>query len=254
MGQGGMTCRLFFLGYHVSPTGQTSQMNNTTLKKNLESIHTRIARACETAKRNPRDITIMAVTKTVAPTWIATAYENGIRHFGENRLQEAERKISDLRAQLPGATWSMIGHLQSNKVKKAVSVFDEVHSVDSDSLALALNKHAGELGRVVPVLIEINSSGEAQKNGVSPMMAPELIEYICGLPNIRLSGVMTIGPLSENVADIRRAFVLTRKVFEKLSDQNRRCLSMGMSGDFEIAIEEGATLIRLGTALFGARG
>ena len=174
--------------------------------------------------------------------------------FGENRVQEAESKHK-----LYGPSripWRLIGHLQANKARKAVELFDTIDSLDSVDLALRVNRIAGELEKVMPVLVEVNTSGEASKSGISPENLTQLIDGILPLKNLRLEGLMTVGPITDSESEIRRAFAELRRLPEEAKTQSGLelpVLSMGMSGDFESAILEGSTMIRIGTLLFGAR-
>jgi hypothetical protein len=226
----------------------------------LAEINQRLAAACVRAGRSPSEITLIVVSKTVASSRIRAAIEAGVRVLGENRVQEAEAKIAELGEEVNrlGIEWHLIGHLQSNKVRRAVELFDAVHSVDSLNLAERLDRVAGELGKPLPVLIEVNLGAEQSKAGVEMKAALPLIERLSTLSHVRLTGLMAVPPFLENAEDVRPFFRRLRE----LRDEARRAgivpeqfgaLSMGMSHDFEIAIEEGATLVRIGTALFGAR-
>jgi pyridoxal phosphate enzyme (YggS family) len=209
----------------------------------LAAIRARIQAAAERVGRDPAGIRLVGASKTVEAERLTGFVEQGLVDLGENRVQEAEAKIQ----RVTGATWHLIGHLQSNKARKAVALFDWIHSVDSPSLADSLERIAQELGRRPRVLVEVNTSGEASKHGVAPLDARELVAYLGGLPHLSVEGLMTIGPLE---GDPRPAFRMLRAIGEETGVAE---LSMGMSGDFEIAIEEGATMVRVGSALFGAR-
>jgi hypothetical protein len=225
----------------------------TDLAVNLRQLHGRIADACAEAGREANEITIIAVTKGHPAATVQSAVAAGLRNIGENRVQEAQEKIVAL-GQI--ARWHMIGHLQTNKAKKAVELFDVIQSIDSMRLAQEINKRAGELERVIEAYIEVNSSGEMQKSGVSPADTVDLIKAVRGMQNIKLRGLMTVGPLTESPDTIRRAFVLCRGLFKKgreIVGDEFGTLSMGMSDDFELAIAEGSTMIRVGTAIFGMR-
>lgn len=224
-----------------------------TIEDNLRDLRAGIAHACAACGRKPDEIRILAVTKTHSPETIAMAVAAGLREVGESRVQEAESKIMKLG---PIARFHMVGHLQSNKVKKAVQLFDVIQSVDSIHLAEEISHRAGEAGKVIECLIEINSSGEPQKSGVEPEAAGVLVGRVKTLPNIRLTGLMTVGPLTDDEIMIRKSFRLGRKIFEHGQDlvgEQFTVLSMGMSDDYGLAILEGATMIRIGTALFGSR-
>ncbi len=177
----------------------------------------------------------------------------GFNHIGENRVQDAEPKFNELGHI---ATYHLVGHLQSNKAKKAVPLFDVIQSVDSLALAEEINKHAQAAGRKIECYIQVNSSGEAQKSGVSPDEYLELVNKVVNLSHVKLTGLMTIGPLTQDDKAIRAAFSRCRKLFEQgqeISGSEFEHLSMGMSDDYQLAIAEGSTMIRLGTALFGPR-
>ncbi len=214
---------------------------------NLESVRLRIARACRRAGRSPEEVTLVAVTKGVAPSVIAAAFELGIRNFGENRVQEAEEKIKQLSHLNPRPVWHMIGHLQSNKVKPALALFDIIQSVDSVRLALLISRYTR---KKVPVLLQVNVSGEASKSGFPLSEIGQAFEAISRLPQIGIKGLMTIAPVVDNPEDVRPVF---RKLWELGDSFRLEHLSMGMTDDFEVAIEEGATMVRLGRALFGER-
>ena len=202
-------------------------------------------------------VLIVAATKTHPPQLIEKAYKSGLRCIGENRVQEAEEKFS-LLPNLPGLEKRMIGHLQSNKINKAISLFDSIDSINSLSLAEKLNVRANSRGKTVSILLEINTSGEETKSGFDPQNDEEMLACF-ELSNIKIKGLMTVGPFVEDQKEKRQAFSLLRKLKEGANSQipngypKMKELSMGMSGDFEIAMEEGGTMVRLGTALFGPR-
>lgn len=215
-----------------------------------------MAAACARAGRREADVRLIAVSKTVAPERIREACEAGVREFGENRVQEAAAKI----AQLAGLdlTWHLIGHLQSNKARRAASLFGWIHSVDSIELAAKLNAACVEQAIRIPVLLQVNLGGETTKSGVEETNAVPSAEEISGFPWLELRGLMVIPPYSENPEDARIYFRRLRSLAQDiqaagLPAASVRELSMGMSHDFEVAIEEGATMIRVGTAIFGAR-
>jgi pyridoxal phosphate enzyme (YggS family) len=213
----------------------------------IDVVRGRIAAACERAGRASDDVTLIAVTKTHGLDEIAAAYASGVRDFGENRVQEAVPKIEAARARGINARWHMIGHLQSNKVKAAIDAFDILHSVDSERLANAINERAT---RPIDVLIEVNVGGEAAKSGVTPESASKLAEHIEGLANIVVTGLMTVAPQVDDPEDVRPVFRRLRELRDAIG---LRELSMGMTDDFEVAIEEGSTQVRVGRALYGAR-
>lgn len=222
---------------------------------NLERVRERMARAAERVGRRPEEITLIAVSKTFPGEAIRAAYECGVRDFGENRVQEWEAKSPHL-ADLQCATWHLIGHLQSNKAKRAVRLFHRVDSVDSTELAKKLDAATREEGRRLGVLIELKLGAEDSKSGASPQELPALAAEILALADLELKGLMTVPPYFE---DAERVRPYLRQLRELRGDLQRRTgqalpvLSMGMSHDFEVAIEEGATEIRVGTGIFGAR-
>lgn len=221
---------------------------------NLAELRARVASACQKSCRSVAEVTIIGVTKTHPAGLVREAVSAGITEIGENRIQEAEPKIRELSGI---ARWHMIGHLQTNKVKKAVELFDVIQSVDSMRLAEEINKRAGEIGKKFECFVEVNSSGESAKSGILPVEAIYLIRQIHALSNIKLTGLMTVGPLTHDQSEIRRAFALCRNLFNEgraIVGEQFCHLSMGMSDDFELAIAEGSTMIRIGSLLFGRRG
>jgi PLP dependent protein len=229
------------------------------IAENVSRARDRIISAAHRPGRNPRDIELMAVTKTVPPDRIREAYKAGIRLFGENRVQEFESKRSAL-ADMPAAHWSMIGHLQTNKSTKAAELFNAVESVDSLRLAERLNSAAQQLGKRLSILIEINIGGESAKSGLAPD-SKELDDLLLEAPNLaflEFGGLMTVPPFHDDPEQSRPFFRRMRELAAKLRDRKLAnvgmdTLSMGMSHDFEIAVEEGSTRVRLGTAIFGER-
>jgi PLP dependent protein len=222
-------------------------LNSSDIKKNLEAVRFRIAQACLRSGRSIEEVTLIAVTKTEDTEVIKTAFELGLRNFGENRVQEAESKIKQLSDLQPKPTWHMIGHLQTNKLKTALDIFDTFQSVDSLNLAEAINRHTV---RKIPVLIQVNVSEEATKGGFLVAGISKVIAQISLLSNLKIKGLMTIAPLVKNAEEVRPIF---RKLRDLRDTLNLEHLSMGMTDDFEIAVEEGATMIRIGRALFGER-
>lgn len=222
--------------------------------ENLERVQARIQAACRRAGRS-EEITLVAVTKLVAPERMAEAYRAGVRHFGENRVQEFEEKRPGLT--LPEATWHMVGHLQSNKARRAVELFDHIDSLDNLRLARKLNT-AAEPAQKLPVLVQVHLGEEPTKHGVEAAKLVDLVEQVAGLDALAVKGLMIIPPYLDPPEQVRPFFRRLRELAEEL-DRRRipgvemRELSMGMSHDFEVAIEEGATEVRLGTALFGSR-
>ncbi len=230
-----------------------------TIAANLSAIRDRIARAAERAGRNPDEIALMAVTKTFPAERIIEAYAAGHRLFGENRVQEFGEKARAL-ADLRDAEFHMIGHLQSNKTGKAADLFHAIDSLDSSKLAARLNTSAEELSKTIDVLIEINVGGEQAKSGIAPD-SPELEEILGGAPrwpNLHIRGLMTVPPFTDEPEGARPYFrhlreLRNRLVARSLPAVHLEVLSMGMSHDFEVAIEEGSTCVRIGTAIFGER-
>jgi pyridoxal phosphate enzyme (YggS family) len=230
-----------------------------SIADNVARVRERIARAAARVHRNPDSITLMAVSKTVEPERIRQAYAAGRRVFGENRVQEFEGKSAML-SELKDAQWHLIGHLQSNKAKKAAELFHAVDSVDSLRLAEKLNQAATEAGKKLEVLIEIKVGQEESKAGIS-LDSPELVRLLRAAPqleHLQIRGLMTVPPFTEDPEGARPYFRLLRDLRDqiaarKLPAAQMDVLSMGMSHDFEIAIEEGSTCVRVGTAIFGAR-
>jgi PLP dependent protein len=229
------------------------------LAENIALIRKRMNAAAIRAGRNVDDVTLMAVTKTVPSELIRAAYSAGVRVFGENRVQEFAEKVDALR-DLSNAEWHMIGHLQTNKASKAAELFTAVDSIDSLRLAKKLNSAAQQAGKKVAVLIEINSGGEVAKTGVAPASQglEEILQAASSLEHLEIRGFMTIPPLTDNPEEARPYFRKLRELQQQISDRasprvSMNVLSMGMSHDFEIAIEEGSTCVRVGTAIFGER-
>ncbi|MBI4025077.1 MAG: YggS family pyridoxal phosphate-dependent enzyme [Verrucomicrobia bacterium] len=223
------------------------------LEQRYEAIRQRMGAACARANRDPAGVTLIAVTKTHPPETVETAARLGIRDFGENKVQEARAKIPLCGGAL---RWHGIGHLQTNKVRDAVRLFTMIHAVDSLRLAEEIEKHAGLQSKRVPVLLEVNVSGEGTKFGLGPDGLNEVALAINRLPHLELRGLMTMAPYAEEAEParpyFRRLAQLKRGLEQKLGAPLPD-LSMGMSGDYEVGIEEGATMIRVGSALFGER-
>jgi len=230
-----------------------------SIAENIARVREQIANAATRAGRNPTDVSLMAVTKTVSPEQIREAYDEGVRRFGENRVQEFAGKLQAL-SDLNGAEWHMIGHLQSNKSRAAAELFQAVDSVDSLRLLQRLSSAAQERGKRIPVLIEINIGEESAKSGLAADSA-ELEQILTSAPQhecVEIRGLMTVPPFSEDPEQSRPFFRRMRALKDriaarKLPNVNLNVLSMGMSQDFEVAIEEGSTCVRIGTALFGER-
>jgi len=226
----------------------------TPISSNITAIKQRISTAAARAGRDPLSIKLMAVTKTVPPERILKAIEAGLTMLGENYVQEAKDKIVVIG---DTAQWHMIGHLQTNKAKYAVKLFDCVHSVDRLELAQELDKRAGQINRRLNVLIEVNS-GEQSKSGIEKAQALELVRQVALLPNLAVRGLMTMAPYSDNPENSRPYFKALRELRDDINREgivgiSMEELSMGMTDDFEVAIEEGATIIRIGRAIFGKR-
>jgi PLP dependent protein len=230
--------------------------NLPTIRENLQQVRQKIETAALRASRKPEQIPLIGVSKTHPADAIREAYEAGLRHFGENRVQEWEGKrgaLADL-----SATWHLIGHLQSNKAARAAKAFHSVDSVDDWSLAQRLDRAQAEknTGEKLRVLIEVHMGGEESKSGVSEADLPELTERVITLAHLEFAGLMCIPPFRENPDDVRPFFEMLRKLKEGLEPRIGRplpTLSMGMSHDFEAAILEGSTEVRIGTAIFGSR-
>lgn len=230
-----------------------------SISENIAAIQERITAAAARVRRKPEEVTLMAVSKTVEPEGIREAYQAGLRVFGENRVQEFEAKWAAL-LDLNGAEWHLIGHLQSNKAKKATELFHAVDSVDSLHLAEKLNQAAEHAGKTLHVLIEIKVGTEPSKAGI-PVGSPDLdalLHCAAQLDHLQVRGLMTVPPFTEDPEGARMYFRLLRDIRDqiaarKLPRVDMDILSMGMSHDFEVAIEEGSTCIRVGTAIFGAR-
>lgn len=225
----------------------------SAISHNLRCIKERIARAAERSGRRVEDIQLVAVSKTYPPETIQEAIDAGQTVFGENRVQDALPKI----AALPADTiWHFIGHMQSNKVRKALGKFSLFHGVDNVDLARHMDRIGGELGLEVRVLLEVNVSGEESKFGFAPETLQESLEALLHLPHLRIEGLMTMAPYSENPESARPHFARLRELRDSLAKSTGASLphlSMGMSGDFEQGIAEGATIVRVGSAIFGER-
>ncbi|HQQ84673.1 MAG: YggS family pyridoxal phosphate-dependent enzyme [Candidatus Marinimicrobia bacterium] len=232
-------------------------MDSQTIQNNLLIIKERIVQAAQKTGRRAEDIQIVAVTKTFPATLVRQAYTAGLRNFGENRVQEAIPKIIALQ-DCPEISWHMIGHLQSNKVRKAIENFAMIQSVDSLDLCNKIANISRALGRKVDILLEVNVSGEATKSGLPPGKVFSVVEQVAEMPELILHGLMTIGPLTNDRDWTRRAFANLKGIFDKIAESRIntgqfKLISMGMTDDYEIAIEEGSNMIRLGRAIFGER-
>ena len=221
------------------------------IAENIQTVRSRIIIAAAKARKDPSQIKLVAATKGVSADLILEAIKAGITDIGENRVQEAEQKFDILKDQQ--VKWHMIGHLQTNKVKPALEIFSVIQSVDSEKLAKEISSRAVS---TVDIMIEVNTSGEASKFGVDTGEAAVLARVIAELPNVKLTGLMTVGPLTADEAKVRKSFRALKKLFEEIKELNLpahelKYLSMGMSDDFETAIEEGSNLVRIGRAIFG---
>ena len=225
------------------------------LKENLKEVQENILKACEKSGRNPEDVTLIAVSKTKPVPMLQEIYYENIRDFGENKVQELVEKYDELPQDIK---WHMIGHLQRNKVKYIVDKVCLIHSVDSYRLAEEINIQAKKKNITVPILVEVNIAEESSKFGIHAEDAIALVEQIAQLENVRIKGLMTIAPLIENPEDNRQYFRNIRQLSVDIAAKNidnvsMNVLSMGMTGDYMVAIEEGATMVRVGTGIFGER-
>lgn len=224
-----------------------------TFRMRADALLARIANQCRAAGRNPQEVTLLPVTKTHPAAAAEYAARYGLAAVGENRVQEAIDKQTQTTA---AVRWELIGHLQSNKARLAVTHFGRIQSVDSEKLLNVLDRAAGELGRRLPVLLQVNAGNDPAKFGAEPADAPRLLELALTKPHLQVDGLMTIAPLSGDPAVARRTFANLRTIRDQLAARTGaplRELSMGMSGDLEAAIAEGSTLVRVGSALYGAR-
>ncbi len=224
------------------------------LKANLDDVRSRLRAAERRSGRPEGAVTLVAVVKTLPPDVVAQAVTLGVTDLGENRVQEAEAAIAAVGRR--AARWHMIGHLQRNKAGRAVELFDRVHGVDDAELARALSRRAVSAALTLPVMVEVNVSGEASKFGVAPEELERLLEAVATLPGLSLDGLMTVGRAVERAEDARAGFARLRELRDRAQSRlglALPALSMGMSGDFEVAVEEGSTMVRVGTAIFGPR-
>ena len=229
------------------------QVSFEDFEERVKRIVNRIESACARVGRNPAEVTLMAVTKTHPAEAADFAARAGLSCVGENRVQEALDKMGRTEA---AVRWELIGHLQSNKAKAAARAFGRIQSVDSVKLVGLLDRHAGEAGRILPILLQVNAGADPAKFGAETAGASELLEAALAAKNLRVDGLMTIAPLAETPDVARRTFARLRELRDELAGKfgvSLPELSMGMTGDLEEAVEEGATLVRVGTALFGER-
>jgi len=222
-------------------------MDEQEIRSNLDRVHEAIARACARVGRPPESVLLIAVSKTVDVERIKRAVAAGVAALGENRVQEARDKIDVLGRPVP---WHLIGHLQTNKARDAARLFDWIHSVDRLDLAQELDRRARAIGRTLDALVEVNLGEEPQKGGVRPDELKPLLEALSGLAALRIRGLMAIPPVAADPEQSRPHFRRLRELREAAGLEH---LSMGMSADYEVAVEEGATMVRVGTAIFGAR-
>ncbi len=224
-----------------------------TIKNNLEIIKEKIKKAALKANRNPEEIKLVAVTKTATIEQIKEAISAGVKIIGENKVQEAKEKYQILTADIE---WHLVGHLQSNKVKYAIEIFDCIHSVDSIKLAQEIDKRSLQFGKITNVLLEVNVSGEETKYGIKPEEVEPFLKEISEFSRIRIRGLMTIAPIAEDKEEVRPYFRKLRELSEEIKSKSIKnvkmdYLSMGMTEDFEVAIEEGANMVRIGRGIFG---
>ena len=244
-------------------------MDDITLLNNIKAVSKRNAHAAESAGRSPKDVKLVAVTKGVDIKMIKGAIETGLREFGESRIQEAREKILNLQSEnyppMPplakgemngGVKWHLIGHPQSNKAKMAVQLFDLIHSVDSVEIAEEINRQADKTGKIQRILVQVKLSSEESKHGISKEKIMILLEKLGSLRSLKVEGLMTIPPFFNEPEKVRPYFRELKKIREEAEKGGVKLpeLSMGMTNDFEVAIQEGATIVRVGTAIFGERG
>lgn len=232
-------------------------MDEKQLLENVNTVYKKISHAAMRAGRSPDGIRLIAVTKTVSADSVKTAVEIGLREFGENRVQEAQKKISDPGLQLKNRSvlWHLVGHLQKNKARVAVNLFDLIQSIDSVALAEEVDRHAEKSGKRQRILLQVKLSDEESKYGILKKNIKDMLARISGYQNLQVEGLMTIPPFNDDTEKVRPFFAELRELRNslELSGYSLPELSMGMSHDYEVAIEEGATMVRVGTALFGER-
>lgn len=224
-----------------------------SIRENLERIKEKIRVKSELVGRDPQEITLVAVTKTVEADRIEEAIAAGVNIIGESRVREAKEKYGKVESRI---IWHLVGHLQRNKAKDAVKIFDLIHSVDSAELAKEIDKQAEKIGKIQKILVEANVSGEESKYGLNPEGVITFLQEVSGLPNIKVEGLMTMAPFYENPEDCRPCFRKLKELVEEVKAKNIKnvemtYLSIGMSNDFEVAIEEGSNMVRIGRAIFG---
>lgn len=228
---------------------------SASVRENIQNVQDRIASAAQRVGRDVNLIELVAISKTKPVSLIDEAIDLGITDIGENQVQEARNKHSQVNRPV---RWHLVGHLQTNKVKQALQIFDLIHSVDSIRLLTEINRRSCQLNRQTDVLIEVNTSGEESKYGLQPNEVPSFMESALECTHVRINGLMTIGKFVPEPEEVRPSFTLLRKIQETIDSQGypkvqMRFLSMGMTNDFEVAIEEGANMVRIGSAIFGER-
>jgi len=224
-----------------------------TIKNNLKIINEKIRKAASRANRNSEEIKLVAVTKTATIEQIKEAISAGVKTIGENKVQEAKEKYQILSADIE---WHLVGHLQTNKVKYAIEIFDLIHSVDSIKLAKEIDRRSQQFGMITNVLVEVNVSGEETKYGIKPEEVESFLKEVSEFSRIKVRGLMTIAPIAEDQEEVRPYFRKLRELSEEIKSKNLKnvkmdYLSMGMTEDFEVAIEEGANMVRIGRGIFG---
>jgi pyridoxal phosphate enzyme (YggS family) len=232
-------------------------MEPTLIERRLENVQARIRSACERVGRNPDEVTLVAVTKTFPEDTILAAHRAGLRHFGENKAQEFDQKFEALNPKIGDeVTWHFIGHLQRNKVKLVAGRAHLIHGVDSPRLARALQRYAENEDLQLQCFIQLNVSGEESKFGIEPEALPEMLQEVRSLDRITFKGLMTLASPTSDEGRLRSEFKRMRAALDESRNslESMTYLSMGMTGDFEIAVEEGATHVRIGSAIFGPRG
>ena len=242
---------------HVEPANTPTATTAEEMAANLESVKARIAAACERAGRDPGEVELLPVSKTVPAERLRLAYQAGMRKLGENKVQEAREKSEEL-ADLEDLRWAVIGNLQSNKAKYVARFASEFHALDRLKVAQDLDRRLQREGRGLDVFVQVNSSGEQSKFGLQPEEVPAFAQELRHFSALRVRGLMTLALFSSDLERVRRCFVIMRELRERLRQDAPEGLSfdelsMGMSGDFEVAIEEGATVVRVGQSIFGAR-
>lgn len=244
-------------GVQIPPPARLDAMSSAPgiheLKENLDSVRGRIAGAARRAGRSPESVNLVAITKNVRAELVSAAYDMGIRAVGENRVQEARAKIPELPE---GLSWHMVGRLQSNKAREAAALFSLIHSVDRIRLGESLSRAAGETGRTCRGLVQVNLTGAPGQGGAPPSEVEKMIEILARLPYLQICGLMALGPYPAEEKAVRGTFRELARIYRGLASRmgpEFSVLSMGMSADYEIAIEEGSTLVRVGTAIFGKR-